>query len=178
MAVTIMTRKIDWSLDFRDNATLDGWCKAYDVGVLLDAPIVRQYIGALSHVWINGMGTLLRQCQDLLRQRKCDRQAMMIDGIEKSVFSLGDVVKLLDDGMIGRKTDESVVFPPDFLDTTYCTLSYGENDATMLCWSQSEVSYEMICLCDAYGLDISIMPETRYGKVYDVVGRYEKRSQQ
>ena len=172
MAVTVITREIDWSLDFRDRRVLDGWCRCYDVGSLSDAPKVRQFIGAMSHVWVDGMVTILRQCQDLLRQRGCDRQARAIDGVEKSVFTVRDILKVLEDGGIGNGGHvPAESWSDDFLDQTYCTLSYGASKATLLCWSHGDVLNDMVRLCEGYGLDISIMPETRYGNVYDVVGQ-------
>lgn len=162
MTVTVTTRNIDWSLDFRDERMLDGWCRCYDVGSLHDAPKVRQFIGALSWVWQDGMRTILKQCQDLLRKRGCDRQAKSIDGIEKSVFTVRDVMKILGDGKDGEAWSE------EFLDKTYCMLSYSTDTTTLLCWSQENVMDDMVRLCEEYGLDISIMPETRWGNVYDV----------
>ena len=166
MTVTVTTRNIDWSLDFRDEKVLDGWCKCYDVGSLRDAPKVRQFIGALSYVWQDGMGTILKQCQDLLRKRGCDRQAKAIDGVEKSVFTIRDIIKILGDGKDGEDWSE------EFLDKTYCMLSYSASSATLLCWSHDDVSNDMLRLCEEYGLDISIMPETRFGNVYDVVWKF------
>lgn len=166
MAVTVTKREIDWSLDFRDEKVLDGWCKCYDVGSLRDAPKVRQFIGALSYVWQDGMGTILKQCQDLLRKRGCDRQAKAIDGVEKSVFTIRDIMKILCDGKDGEAWSE------EFLDKTYCTLSYSASSATLLCWSHDDVSNDMLRLCETYGLDISVMPDTRYGNVYDVVWKF------
>ena len=58
-----------------------------------------------------------------------------------------------------------------FHEQTYCTLSYGASKATLLCWSRGDVLSDMVRLCEGYGLDISIMPETRYGNVSDVVGQ-------
>ena len=166
--MTVTTRNIDWSLDFRDERVLDGWCKCYDEGSLRDAPKVRQFIGALSLVWQDGMGTILKQCQDLLRQRGCDRQAKTIDGVEKSVFTLRDIMKVLGDGKDGVDWSE------EFLDKTYCMLSYSTDTTTLLCWSQEDIMEDMLRLCETYGLDISIMPETRYGNVYDVIWKFER----
>ena len=173
MTVTVTKREIDWSLDFRDEKILDGWCKCYDVGSLRDAPKVRQFIGALSFVWQDGMRTILRQCQDLLRQRGCDRQAKTIDGVEKSVFTIRDVLKVLEDGSIGNGNhapEDS--WTGEFIDKTYCMLSYSASSATLLCWSHDDVSNDMLRLCDTCGLDISVMPDTRYGNVYDIVGKF------
>lgn len=169
MTVTVTKREIDWSLDFRDGAVLDGWCKCYDVGSLHDAPKVRQYIGAMSYVWKDGMGTILKQCQDLLRKRGCDRQAKSIDGVEKNVFTIRDVMKILGDGKDGEDWSE------EFLDKTYCMLSYSTDTTTLLCWSQENVMDDMVRLCEEYGLDISIMPETRWGNVYDVTWKSQNR---
>ena len=166
MTVTVTKREIDWSLDFRDEKVLDGWCKCYDVGSLHDAPKVRQFIGAMSYVWKDGMRTILKQCQDLLRKRGCDRQAKAIDGIEKSVFTIRDVLKVLEDGKDGEDWSE------EFIDNTYCMLSYSTETATLLCWSRDDVMDDMVRLCEEYSLDISIMPETRYGNVYDVVWKF------
>ena len=171
--MTVTTRNIDWSLDFRDERVLDGWCKCYDVGSLHDAPKVRQYIGAMSYVWKDGMGTILKQCQDLLRKRGCDRQAKSIDGVEKNVFTIRDVMKVLEDGSIGNGNhapEDS--WAEEFLDKTYCMLSYSASSATLLCWSQENVMDDMLRLREEYGLDISIMPETRWGNVYDVVWKF------
>ena len=166
MTVTVTKREIDWSLDFRDEEVLDGWCKCYDVGSLHDAPKVRQFIGVLAYVWKDGMRTILKQCQDLLRKRGCDRQAKAIDGIEKSVFTIRDVLKVLEDGKDGEDWSE------EFIDNTYCMLSYSTDTTTLLCWSRDDVMDDMVRLCEEYGLDISIMPETRYGNVYDVVWKF------
>ena len=168
MTVTVTKREIDWSLDFRDERVLDGWCKCYDVGSLHDAPKVRQFIGVLAYVWQDGMGTILKQCQSLLRQRGCDRQAKVIDGVEKSVFTIRDVMKILGDGKDGEDWSE------DFLDRTYCMLSYSTDTTTLLCWSRNDVMDDMVRLCEEYGLGISIMPETRWGNVYDIVWKFER----
>lgn len=166
MTVTVTKREIDWSLDFRDERVLDGWCKCYDVGSLHDAPKVRQFIGAMSYVWQDGMRTILKQCQDLLRKRGCDRQAKAIDGVEKNVFTIRDVMKILGDGKDGE------VWSEEFLDKTYCMLSYNTDTTTLLCWSHENVMDDMVRLCEEYGLDISIMPETKWGNVYDVVWKF------
>lgn len=168
MTVTVTKREIDLSLDFRDERVLDGWCKCHDVGSLHDAPKVRQYIGAMSYVWKDGMRTILKQCQDLLRKRGCDRQAKSIDGVEKNVFTIRDVMKILGDGKDGEDWSE------DLLDKTYCMLSYSTDTTTLLCWSHENVMDDMVRLCKEYGLDISIMPETRWGNVYDIVWKFER----
>ena len=168
MTVIVTKREIDWSLDFRDERVLDGWCKCYDVGSLRDAPKVRQFIGALSFVWQDGMRTILKQCQSLLRQRGCDRQAKSIDGVEKNVFTIRDVMKIIGDGKDGEDWSE------EFLDKTYCMLSYSTDTTTLLCWSQEDIMDGMVRLCETYGLDISVMPDTRYGNVYDVVWKFER----
>jgi hypothetical protein len=140
---------------------------------LHDAPKVGQFIGALSYFWQNGMGSLLRQCQDLLRQRGCERQAIVIDGVEKNVFTVRNIQKLLDEGSLGNGGDALVdSWSEEFLDKTYCVLSYGKSNATLLCWSHNDIANDMLKLCETYGLDISIMPVTKYGNVYDVVGQY------
>lgn len=166
--MTVTTRNIDWSLDFRDERVLDGWCKCYDVGSLHDAPKVRQFIGVLAYVWKDGMRTILKQCQDLLRKRGCYRQAKTIDGVEKNVFTIRDVLKILGDVKDGEDWSE------EFLDKTYCMLSYSADTTTLLCWSRDDVMDDMVMLCEEYGLDISIMPETRYGNVYDIVWKFER----
>ena len=168
MTVTVTKREIDWSLDFRVERVLDGWCKCYDVGSLRDAPKVRQYIGILAYFWKDGMGTILKQCQDLLRKRGCDRQAKSIDGVEKNVFTIRDIMKVLGDGKDGVDWSE------EFLDKTYCMLSYSTDTTTLLCWSQNDIMEDMVRLCEEYGLDISIMPETRFGNVYDIVWKFER----
>ena len=168
----VITEEIDWSLDFRNEAVLDKWKADFERGMLVDATKVRQFIGELAYVWKDGMGTLLKQCQDLLRKRGCSRQVAGIDGAEGNVFSLGDALKLLNGG------EEKGDWPAEFLEKTYCVVSYGKNSATLLCWARQNVSREMIKLCDAYGLDISIMPETRYGTVYDIVWEFQQQQQQ
>ena len=169
MTVTVTKREIDWSLDFRDEKVLDGWSKCYDVGSLHDAPKVRQFIGAMSYVWRDGMRTILKQCQDLLRKRGCDRQAKSIDGVEKNDFTIRDVMKILGDGKDGENWSE------EFLDKTYCMLSYRTDTTTLLCWSQNDIMEDMVRMCEEYGLNISIMPETRYGNVYDITWKSQNR---
>ena len=168
----VITEEIDWTLDFRDEAVLDKWKADFERGMLVDAPKVRQFIGELAYVWKDGMGTLLKQCQDLLRKRGCTRQVVGIDGAEGNVFTLGNVLKLLNGG------EEKGDWPEEFLQKTYCTVSYGNHSATLLCWARQNVSREMIKLCDACGLDISIMPETRFGTVYDIVWEFQQQQKQ
>ena len=89
-----------------------------------------------------------------------------------SNFNVGAAV-LLEDGSIGNGNhapEDS--WAEEFLDKTYCMLSYSASSATLLCWSHDDVSNDMLRLCETYGLDISVMPDTRYGNVYDVVWKF------